>query len=207
MPTSTSCEGISRRRCPVEGSEPAGRILLLPARRVLIVGATGVLRPAALSCLARGWAVTAVARTPAGLALLVAEAGPRITPVPLDVYDEHAVGAALREAFDDALLYLAAGDDDAENSAADRLQSRVRGTTVRILTSRWTPSAELPAGRWPAARRRVHLLLGEHRDQTTGDARWHTPPEVSAAAISVLDSGSDSILGTPIRSAGKGPVR
>ncbi len=185
---------------------------------MLIVGATGILRPAVLSLAAAGWMVAAVARQHDRLDVLAADAGPGVIPLSVDVYDAGAVADVLGTApsFDAAILYLAEADDDRENAAADRLSrvvrgikvvrgnavvrsnTVVRGTTVRILTSRWTPttSPELTTGRWPRRPGRSHLLLGVGSD--AGGARWHTPEEISRAAIEVLRSGSDAVLGNPM---------
>ena len=62
----------------------------------------------------------------------------------VDVYDEPAMNSMLASKsfmVDDAILYLADQDDDRENAAADRLSQFVSGTTVRILTTKWIPSA------------------------------------------------------------------
>ena len=166
---------------------------------MLIVGATGVLRPAVLSCVARGWTVVALARNEGRLDDLVAEVGGHVTTVAVDVYDAAAMAAVLASGSlrsDDAILYLAAGDDLRENAAAERLSTAVRRTVVRILTSRWAPAPPTTAGRWPTAAGRRHLLLGVAEADDGARGRWHTPEEISAAALHVLVTRSDLVLGT-----------
>ena len=154
--------------------------------------------------LARGWGVVAVARDRKRLDELAALAPDRITPVPVDVFDEAGLRSALalavlRAGVDDALLYLPGGDDLVENAAAVSLSTMVRGTTVRLLTSRWTPPAPggLADGRWPLVPGRVHVLLGR-RSEAPG-LHWHSPEQISAAALEGLRSGEDAVLGRPVR--------
>ena len=71
-PFSTSCVVGSRQRCLGRGSErrmtkepwQPSAARPEPARRMLIVGATGVLRPAALMCAGAGWTVLALEKYP-----------------------------------------------------------------------------------------------------------------------------------------------
>lgn len=190
---------ISHRRCHVEDSDAASDRNSGTLRRVLIVGATGVLRPAVLSCVARGWTVVALARNEDRLDDLVAEVGGNVTTVAVDVYNAAAMAAVLASGSlrsDDAILYLAAGDDMRENAAADRLSIAVRGTVVRILNSRWAPAPPATTGRWPTAAGRRHLLLGVAEAHDDAAGRWHTPEEISVAALHVLVTRSDLVLGT-----------
>ncbi len=174
-----------------------------------------MLRPAVVESVRRGWTVVAVARSRPDLARLAAALGPRLLPVALDVGDAEAVDRAptatvLRDGVDDALVYDSFDDDAAGNAALDRLAPLVTGTIVRILTSRWFPagaaiggsapdSGPLPActaaGRWPRRPRRVHLLLGV--EQIGPDAGWHSPEQISAAAMAALDARRDAVLGGP----------
>ena len=150
--------------------------------------------------------MVAVARNMARLDDVAGEAPGRIVPVPVDVFDPAALGVALAGpaldgGVDDALLYLPGDDDAAENDAAGTLSTVVRGTTVRLLTSRWTPAfpGGLEDGRWPSGPGRVHLLLG-HTDQPPGTpGYWHSPEQISAAALEGLRSGTDAMLGRPAR--------
>src|SRR3954447_9871625 len=87
--TSTSCAAAGLRKCHVGGSEAGER------GRLLIVGATGVLRPAVQESVLRDWTVVAVARSADRLDRLAAEPEGRVLPVALDVYDAAAVSAAL----------------------------------------------------------------------------------------------------------------
>ncbi len=169
-----------------------------PARRLLIVGATGVLRPAALMCAGAGWTVLAVARRTDPLDELAAASGGRAIPVPFDVFDPAAVEAALASGplaggADQAVFYIAGEHDETENAAVDLIGRAVTGNVVRILNSRWAPPGDLPLdnGRWPRPPNRLHLLLGTKADGRT----WHTPEEISAVALSVLRTGKDRTLG------------
>ncbi|WP_156045491.1 hypothetical protein [Herbidospora cretacea] len=83
--------------------------------------------------------------------------------------------------FDLALAYLPFGDQaawDVIDARADRV--------VQVLTSVYAapdrPQPPLPG--------RPRLILGWH---PTG--RWHTPEEISAAALELAFSGNDAVLG------------
>lgn len=174
-----------------------------PGRRVLVVGATGILRPAALRLLARGDTVVAVARGRMRLTVLEAEGGRRVEVVPVDVTRDAAVasavtsGSTLAEPLDAAIVYAPRPPAD----TFERVLGRVTGPVVRILTSaqgepRRADGDEPSAWPWAQEPRRSgerRLLLG-----WTGSAeapRWHTADEVSAAALDVLDRGADTVLG------------
>ena len=110
-------------------------------------------------------------------------------------------GSGLRDQVDDALVYYATDDDASENAAVDMVTPAVRGTTVRLLTSRWFPTGQprngppTENGRWPGRVGRVHLLLGVQPAGT--DPPWHDPQQISAAALEVLDRRQDAVLGDP----------
>ena len=176
---------------------------------MLIVGATGVLLPAVHTYLGRGATVVAVARNRARLTGLALAGGERLLPVSLDVFEPAAVDGALasaplRDGVDAAVLYVAGTDDDAENEAVARLSQVVRGATLRILTSRWQPppTAEPSSGRWPRVADRWHLLLGHSSVPGADGGFWHTPQQISAAAVAALAGGRDAVLG---RSSPLGP--
>lgn len=175
----------------------------VPTRRVLVVGATGILRPAALRLLARGDTVVAVARGRMRLTALEAEGGRRVEVVPVDVTRAGAVASAvtpastLAEPLDAAIVYAPRPPAD----AFEQVLGRVTGPVVRILTSaqgepRRAEGDEPSAWPWARDPRRsgeLRLLLGW--TGPAGAPRWHTPEEVSAAALDVLDRGADAVLG------------
>ena len=160
-----------------------------PARAVLVIGATGILRSAVESLIARGRAVVAVGRDRAELAVLAAACGPGVHPVPVDARVPADLAVALHGAkIDGALVY-----DPAVSRASCPVLSRlVDGPIVHLLTSAVAAPAagsNAPchlddAAIDPAASAApfVRLVLG-----WTEQRRWHTPTEVSAAAIAMLD--------------------
>ncbi len=143
--------------------------------RVLVVGATGILRPAAATLAAEGHRVTGVARdattVPAG-----------VTPCSVDAHDPEALAAALgKQVWDAAVVYEPAITADAW-AVIERV---VEGPVVWVLTS----AAAAPDRADPLNLPGV-LLLG-----WDPSGRWHTPAEVSAAALEVLESGRPRLLG------------
>jgi hypothetical protein len=151
---------------------------------VLVVGATGILRPAVRSLSAAGRHVVAVARSAGDLHQLAVEVR-GVVPLAQDCLDPDALGGAL------SVMGLEVRAGIAYCPAADRavlrgLAAVVGGPLVHLLPSAWAA----PGGRRPRVRGPV-LQLG-----WTGDPpRWHTPDEVSAAALAVLASGDDAVLG------------
>ena len=142
-----------------------------------MVGGTGILAPAAAALVASGSAVTVVGRggrpAPPGSELREA-----------DARDASALASALGEReWDRALVYGGAIAED----AVGVVRSRVAGRCVTVRTS----AAVDPALGEPRIPSDV-LQLGWTADVP---ARWHTPEEVSAAAIEVLADGEPRILG------------
>lgn len=143
---------------------------------VLIVGASGILAPAASALVARGESVTGISRRgamPDGVEALHADA--RDATALAAVLDGRRWTAAIvyGPTVDEATLPLIA-------RAVDRL--------VRVRTS----AAADPA-RGELALPPDVLQLGWRDDGAT--VRWHTPEEVSAAALAVFDDGEPRILG------------
>lgn len=143
---------------------------------VLIVGASGILAPAAAAFVARGVPVAGIGLTramPAG-----------VEAIHVDATDADALRAALGDRrWSAAIVYEPAVSSDSigvVSGAADRV--------VRVRTSGAVDpahgEAEVPEG---------VLQLG----WTAGPdpARWHTPEEVSAAALEVLADGMARTLG------------
>jgi hypothetical protein len=170
----------------------------------LVVGGAGILRPAALALLGGGHAVTATARTHASLDSLMRAAagcpgeaygiaGDYDRPGALALALANAVAA--RGAFDLALVY-APGHALLARAA---LAAHPPAIMVDILTSgHGAPGIGEGDRRRAAARgreRSVRLLLGWVAD--SGGTRWHTPEEVSAAALSAsrAPDGSELVLG------------
>jgi hypothetical protein len=167
-----------------------------PARgHVLVTAATGALGPAALALAARGYAVTALARDRPALARLAEGAGPGLCPLAADFADP-ALAELLGGAeqvfgrFTGALLYC----PGASSRAVQLLYERTAGPrTVRLLTSAW---AEPPADRPTALPRRPPrnpagvrtLLLGWHVLPDGRGTRWHSPQELSDAALELFDA-------------------
>lgn len=152
--------------------------------RVLVVGATGILRPAAVALAASGVTVLAVARTRQDLERL-AQAAPGVVPVVADCLRPEEVVAALATTGPrplSGLCYCPAAD------AAGRraLAALVDGPLLQLLPSAWAePDAAAPDAGGPV------LQLG----WTGVPPRWHTPDEVSTAALEAWREGRDAVLG------------
>lgn len=138
-----------------------------------MIGATGILAPAAASLTARGETVVAVSRHGADGSIAA------------DARDAPALSAALDGiAWDEAVLYGPALSD--ASLAWVRASSPGRCVLVR------TSAAADPA--------RGILVVPHDTLQlgwtTTEPHRWHSPDEVSAAALEVLGDGAARTLGT-----------
>ncbi len=162
---------------------------------VLLTAVTGMLEPAARTLLERGDRVLVVGRSaervhaafgaPAGL--LVAEA---------DWTDEAALARALsaHPPPDAALLYL----PELASDAGAAVRSAAAG--VELLPSAYAGPADDGAAlrRWRQAHPGLRpLVLGWHAPTAReNEARWHTPREISTAAVSALD-GPDQASSAP----------
>lgn len=144
---------------------------------MLVVGATGILGPAAAALVAGGASVLGVSRgarpVPDG-----------VIPVAVDAHDADALAAALAaRSWTDALVYGPAVSADSLRV----LRASTPGGFVLVRTS----SAADPA--------RGILVVPDGTLQlgwSAGpDARWHTPAEVSDAALDVLGDGRARTLG------------
>lgn len=147
-------------------------------RRVLVVGATGILGPAADALADRGDTVVGLSRRGGG------PAGSR--SISVDAKDAAALAAALAEvAWDDAVVYGRA----VTGATLAFLRDATPGRLVFVRTS---ASADPALGELTVSRDTLQLGW-------TGrgaDARWHTPAEVSAAALDVLADGEPRTLST-----------
>lgn len=142
---------------------------------VLVVGAGGILAPAARALAERGHDVTGVALSPDG----IPDGVERL------VGDAHDPALVATGRWDAAVAYLPAVGPRAL-AALDRV---VDGPVVRVEVS---AAADPVHGDEPVLPP-LTLLLGWNADGAS--ARWHTPSEVSAAAVAVLDDGQSRILG------------
>ena len=129
---------------------------------VLVVGATGILAPAVVALRARGVEVLGVARSGADL-----EADGT----------SGSFASMLPSTLSGALLYGPA----VTWSAVEDVAGRSDGPVVHVLTSAASdPEVSLP----PAPDGVRRLFLGWRPTDRT----WHTPEEVSAAALAMYDS-------------------
>jgi hypothetical protein len=167
----------------------------------LVIGGAGVLRPAALELLRAGHRVTVTARTQASIAALADAAGShrgRLRGIAGDYEQAAALEPALIDAvdaagpFELALVYMAAGAPVARAALA----AHPAATVVDLLTSaHGAPGVDASARARYALRgreRSVRLLLGWARD--AGASRWHTPAEISAAALAARGAATDCEL-------------
>lgn len=146
---------------------------------VLVVGASGILAPAASALVERGAEVTGVShrrQSPTGVDGLL-----------VDAHDLTALDAVLGTArWSAAIVYAPAVTDH----ALPRIAEAVDGRVVLVRTS---AAADPAHGNEPVLAPDV-LLLGWVDDGAS--TRWHTPREVSDAALEVLADGAPRILGT-----------
>ena len=140
--------------------------------RVLVVGASGILAPAAATLHARGDHVIGVARSGDGM------------PPGVEVALVDATVGPLPTGWDAALVYAPAV------SAPTLDLLRAAGRVVLVRGSRYADPALGELVVPPDT-----LQLGWHV-AADGDVRWHTPTEVSVAAMEVLDSGDGAVLGS-----------
>jgi hypothetical protein len=171
---------------------------------ILVVGATGILAPACASLVARGGAVLAVARTADDLDRLHADtlgAGGELSTLAADATSDGFVGRLEALPLTGGLVYAPA----TVGGATDRLAERLGRRLVEVVTSSYAdPDSATYDDRWaggelrPAGHTRV--VLGWALDENTADrsgpqSRWHSPDEVSAAAVEALTTGRDRVLG------------
>ncbi|MEU1972990.1 hypothetical protein ABZ477_15150 [Microbacterium sp. NPDC019599] len=147
-------------------------------RTVLVIGGTGILAPAVGSLLAAADDVVVVGRMPRPTR------APRATWV--DARDAAALSSALAGAtWDDAVVYGPAVSDESLRS----LRSLTPGRLVLVRTS---AAADPALGILVVPR--DTLQLGWREDGA--EPRWHSPEEVSRAALAVLADGAARTLGT-----------
>ena len=149
----------------------------MPGGDVLVIGASGILAPAASTLARRGHRVTGVARRRA--------MPTAVEPVLVDARDADALEAALGgRRWSAAIVY-----EPAVSEASMRvITDAVDGDVVRVRTS---ASADPALGELHVP---AHTLLLGWRELEAG-VRWHDPDEVSDAALHVLADGEPRILG------------
>jgi saccharopine dehydrogenase-like NADP-dependent oxidoreductase len=158
----------------------------LPDDDVLVVGASGILAPAAETLARRGVRVTGIGRS--------RSMPSAVEPILVDASDAVALAAVLGDRrWSAALVY-----DPAVSEASMRVITRaVSGEIVRVRTSAAADPAlgelHLPAHT---------LLLGWAEGEEV--TRWHRPDEVSEAALQVLADGEPRVLGA-VRPWGRRP--
>lgn len=141
-------------------------------RTVLVVGATGILGPAAAAFTARGDDVIRISRSG------------RAGSIGVDASDAQALSEALADrSWDDALVYRPAVSD----ASLAFVRAATPGRCVQVRTS---AAADPALGILVIPRDTLQLGW-------TGDPerRWHTPAEVSCAALEVLADGRPRTLG------------
>jgi hypothetical protein len=142
------------------------------ARRVLVIGATGVLAPAVAAFSSRGDDVIAVSRHGANGSIGV------------DAQHPDALEAALAGAqWDDAVVYRPAVSE----ASLRFVRAATPGRCVQVRTS---DAADPSLGILIVPR--DTLQLGWTSDP---GRRWHSPAEVSCAALEVLADGRPRTLG------------
>lgn len=156
-------------------------------QRVLVIGATRILRPAALELATAGVDVIAVARTGSRLAELAAESA-RIHPWRLDYRDLDALRST--SGVTSAIVYA----PNARAGMQEVLRAAVDGRVVQLLPSEAAsvcPDRPFSFDRLPAPPPRwCRVVLGWTKEGT-----WHDPRRISAAALAGLRDGHDRLLG------------
>ncbi|MFF2486049.1 hypothetical protein ACFVSU_06595 [Microbacterium sp. NPDC058062] len=143
------------------------------SRTVLVIGSTGILAPAAFALFERGDRVLGVSR------------GGAEGSIAVDARDAGALSNALEAAdWDDAVAYGPAVSDAS-------LRFVRAATTGRCVLVRTSSAADPALGILIVPR--DTLQLGWTAES---EPRWHTPDEVSAAALDVLADGEPRTLGT-----------
>jgi hypothetical protein len=172
-------------------------------RHALVVGGTGMLRGATLGLVARGWAVSVVARNARRLGRLrddAAAAGGVVRPVCVDYRDAPALDFGLTEAARDlgppglAVVWAHSSAPDAPFAIARLLDAAgLPADYVHVLGSA-TADPLRPddgrAARYAAFPRLAYreVILGFAIDG--GRSRWLRDEEISAGVLSAVDSGA-----------------
>lgn len=146
---------------------------------VLLVGASGILAPAASALAKRGAEVAGISRR--------GHSPPSVNGLHVDAHDLPALDAAIGAArWTAAIVYEPAVTAQTLARIADAVDGRV----VLVRTS----AAADPAHGIETEVAPDVLLLGWVDDGRS--TRWHTPQEVSDAALEVLADGAPRILGS-----------
>ena len=159
----------------------------------LVIGATGILAPAATQLRRQGQVIGVARRavhrqTPDGQADLAVNAR-----------DHVALARSLHDlSWDDAVVY-------APTMSADSLRyvrERTPGRVVLVCTTEWADPQggyEMPPQHSVGEGALLILQLGWREDlaaaRSAGESVWHSETEISEAALQVLESGQASVLG------------
>lgn len=147
--------------------------------RALIVGASGILAPAAAALVLRNFHVTGISRNNVGMPT-------GVHPLVVDAKNLPALTYAVNgHSWSTAIVYMPA----VEEGTLALLRSIVTGHLVEV---RVAADADPVHGAFEVPS--DTLQLGWH-EAPPGAARWHTPDEVSAAALEVLSDSRGRILG------------
>lgn len=159
---------------------------------IIVVGATGIMRPLAVRLVGAGAVVIGVARSADQLAAMAAELGRKFVPVRWDTTGPGLIAALGKDLvhtdFGAAVAYGPAVGEESMKG----LRAVTAGPVVQLLTSdvaRPLPGEE--AGGWPLDRLSPapglrRLVLGWSRA-----GRWHSPAEVSTAALDLMQAPQD----------------
>lgn len=149
---------------------------------LLVVGGTGPLAPAVSELAGRGEDTVIVSRTPGPGKVVADWADP-----------EAMAGALVGRHFDGALIY-APGAPLASLAAA---VAAVDGPSVLLLTTAWAaPGAPAPRDRLARAGVADAVLVRLGWASADGEGtRWHSPAEISRAAVDALTERADTTLG------------
>ena len=171
---------------------------------VLVIGATGILRPACLDLVGAGRPVLAIARDGQRLGDLRRAAGPLLAHKSADCRVLASIRVALTGAeglgpLSGALVYCPA----APAHLLDVVTRVTRGPVVWLMTSAGAAAqgsnAQRPASDGESHARApggvVTVKLG-WATELDGSPRWHTPREVSTIALEALHQNMDRTLGT-----------
>jgi hypothetical protein len=165
---------------------------------VVVAGATGALRPAVRALVDQDRTVYALARPGPGLTALQAELCGAVRAIAVDYLDVTALRAALAEHLpagaQGALLYCPGAPLEAVQLLAATADRPVVLSTSAAADPALVGDAVPDPARLPGPSGAVRLLLGWAQGPD-GTSCWHTPEEISAAALTSLGDGRSQTLG------------
>jgi hypothetical protein len=155
-----------------------------------VIGGTGILRPLVASLVERGWRVTVVARKGS-------DEGPERYVMPVDAGEPTALAGVLDRAVGERGPFALAVAYAPFAPAGSMREVAVRspGRLLYAITSEWAaPDAdktERDAWAPDGAGSTQRVILGWVRGAE--GPRWHTPEEISAGLLAVLDGGEEEV--------------